>query len=189
MKILLLSEDEKLRLYLESTGNEVTKANGVVSAVFVKNGNYDWLISYGYRNKISSKVLSLFDPSRRINLHISYLPWNKGADPNLWSWIDKTPKGVSIHQLDSGIDTGPICHRRHIALVADEDTLRTSYEKLSKGMFELFKDTWPQACRRGGYGTITLRDNETGSSHLKSQRPKLDRGWDTPVLEFMIDRL
>ncbi len=26
-----------------------------------------------------------------INLHISYLPWNKGAYPNVWSFIDETP--------------------------------------------------------------------------------------------------
>jgi len=30
------------------------------------------------------------------------------ADPNVWSFIEKTPKGVSIHYLDAGIDTGDI---------------------------------------------------------------------------------
>ncbi|MCL0081308.1 hypothetical protein M1N64_03665 [Peptococcaceae bacterium] len=43
---------------------------------------------------------------RAINLHISFLPWNRGADPNFWSFIENAPVGVSIHYLDEGIDTG-----------------------------------------------------------------------------------
>lgn len=43
-----------------------------------------------------------------MNLHISYLPWNKGADPNFWSCIDGTPAGVTLHHIDAGVDTGDI---------------------------------------------------------------------------------
>ena len=49
-----------------------------------------------------------------INLHISYLPYNRGAHPNFWSFVENTPSGVSIHQVDSGIDTGKIVIQKQI---------------------------------------------------------------------------
>ena len=38
-------------------------------------------------------------------MHISYLPFNRGAHPNYWSFKDNSPKGVTIHFIDNGIDT------------------------------------------------------------------------------------
>ena len=51
-----------------------------------------------------------------VNLHISYLPWNRGAHPNFWSFFDATPTGVSIHLIDKGIDTGPIIVQKKVKL-------------------------------------------------------------------------
>src|SRR4051812_27787613 len=64
----------------------------------------DFLVSYGYRHIIGADILAQF-PRRAVNLHISYLPWNRGSDPNLWSLLDGTPTGVTIHYLEAGIDT------------------------------------------------------------------------------------
>ena len=50
-----------------------------------------------------------------INLHISYLPYNRGSYPNYWSFKENTPNGVSIHHIDDGIDTGPVLvQKNHI---------------------------------------------------------------------------
>ena len=51
-------------------------------------------------------------PDRVVNLHIAYLPYNRGADPNLWSVLEDTPAGVSIHYVDEGVDTGDIIAQR-----------------------------------------------------------------------------
>src|SRR5690606_983365 len=69
----------------------------------------DLLVSFGYRHIL--KDLSV--PA--VNIHISMLPWNRGADPNFWSWLDHTPKGVTVHLMDQGIDTGPIIAQREVA--------------------------------------------------------------------------
>ena len=59
----------------------------------------DLVISFGYRKILNKSLLKkLVRPA--INLHISYLPYNRGAHPNFWSFIDNTPKGVSIHEID-----------------------------------------------------------------------------------------
>ena len=49
-----------------------------------------------------------------VNLHKAYLPYNKGAHPNFWSFAENTPSGITIHVIDSGIDTGNIIYRKFI---------------------------------------------------------------------------
>ena len=75
--------------------------------------NYDLIISFGYKKILNKKILGKLSRSP-VNLHISYLPYNRGAHPNFWSFVDNTPKGVSIHEIDSGIDTGGIIARRKV---------------------------------------------------------------------------
>ena len=47
-----------------------------------------------------------------INLHLSYLPFNRGKNPNVWSIIESTPCGATIHKIDEKIDTGKIYVRK-----------------------------------------------------------------------------
>ena len=75
----------------------------------------DIIISFGYKKLLKTKVIKA---ARRpiINLHMSYLPYNRGAHPNYWSFIDNTPRGVTIHEIDTGIDTGNIIIQKKIKL-------------------------------------------------------------------------
>tara|TARA_R110000765_G_scaffold207643_1_gene312740 strand:+ start:249 stop:1022 length:774 start_codon:yes stop_codon:yes gene_type:complete len=100
----------------------------------------DLIISYGYLNIIGKEVIDHFY-GRILNLHISYLPWNKGSFPNIWSIIDDTPKGVTIHMVDEGIDTGDIIFQRIVSL-SDDDTLSSSYWKLRENVENLFIENW-----------------------------------------------
>ncbi len=61
-----------------------------------------------------------------INLHISFLPWNRGAHPNFWSFYDDTPKGVTIHLIDEGIDTGAIIYQKEITFDRNEKTFESN---------------------------------------------------------------
>ena len=103
MKILLLGPDKKpqntLIDFLSNDGNTVARREDKLNTDDISDFNYDFLISFGYRLIISKEILDYFK-EKAINLHVSYLPWNKGADPNLWSILENTPKGVTIHQLD-----------------------------------------------------------------------------------------
>ncbi|MFQ6007572.1 MAG: formyltransferase family protein, partial [Candidatus Zixiibacteriota bacterium] len=126
--------------FIRSLGDEVIRTEQKLAADSDILQGVDWLISYGYRYILKEDVLEKF-PRRVINLHISYLPWNRGADPNLWSFLENTPKGVSIHYINPGIDTGEILAQKKVAFGPDE-TLRTSYDKLSHTIVELFKEVW-----------------------------------------------
>ena len=99
--------------------------------------NTDLIISYNYKHIISEDIIKLF-PHKIINLHIGYLPFNRGADPNAWSFIDETQPGVTIHEIDKGIDTGDILIRKKVHIDTYFHTFRSSYDKLNSILQELF---------------------------------------------------
>lgn len=138
----------------------------------------DITILYGYRNLIRGKMLG---KHRVINIHVSYLPYNRGASPNLWSWYDDTPKGVSIIQIDHSIDGGPLLACRLVKMYPEGDTLETSYNRLRRAASELFFDMWPQI-RQGIAGATQLPGN--GSCHTTRQSEDLlsmfPHGYQTP---------
>jgi len=95
-------------------------------------------IYFGY---ILSPTLLKIPSNGTINLHPAYLPYNRGSDPNVWSIIDGTPAGVTLHYIDEGIDTGPIIAREKVEFDYI-DTGKTLYKKLEIASIELFKKTW-----------------------------------------------
>lgn len=96
-------------------------------------------ISFGYRHILRRHVIAT---AKRpiINLHIAYLPWNRGAHPLFWAAYDGTPAGVTIHEVDSGIDTGPICFQRKVGLDYQTETFTSAYRKLIENIEALFEE-------------------------------------------------
>jgi len=185
MRILLLGPVRPaLESYLASFGDQVERTDHPLPPVSETRARYDLLVSYGYRHRILKDWL-LAMPNRIVNLHISYLPWNRGADPNLWSFLEGTPKGVSIHLVDEGLDTGPILAQREVA-PEREDTLATSYARLISELETLFRECWP-SIRANNMGS--LQQPPGGSVHRARDRERvvhlLTRGWDTPVAELV----
>ena len=60
---------------------------------------------------------------------MSYLPFNRGKKPNVWPIIEGSPAGVSMHYIDSGIDSGKIISQSKID-VEIIDTAKTLYDKI-----------------------------------------------------------
>lgn len=76
-----------------------------------------------------------------LNFHPSYLPYNRGKDPNFWSLVEDVPFGVTLQFIDSGIDSGDITFQRQIEKTW-EDTGQTLYEKAREEIVELFKENF-----------------------------------------------
>lgn len=189
MQILFLGPPHpELHHFLESCGDplrvscsdRVITTQEKISSSSELLTNIDFIISYRYRYILKQDVLDQF-LNRAINIHISWLPWNRGADPNLWSFLEDTPKGVTIHYIDSGIDTGKILVQQAVSFT-NQDTLRTSYEKLTQAAEALFKANW-LAIRDGtiqpfsqvGEGSYHRTRDRAPYEHLLTQ------GWDTPI--------
>jgi formyl transferase-like protein len=146
----------------------------------------DLAVGYSYWHVIGLDVLALM-PDRFVNLHIALLPFNRGADPNAWSFLEDTPKGVSIHIVDAGVDTGPILVQKEVAFDEGRETLRHSYAVLQDEVRALFRAHW-ERLREGtiipvpqvGPGTF----HRAGQFRQIKERLLGSEGWDVPVPVF-----
>lgn len=99
------------------------------------------IISYNYKHIVPKNIID-YVGGNIINLHTSYLPWNKGSSPNIWSFIDDTPKGITIHKLVEKLDAGNIIAQKIIEFDENIDTLESSYNKLNTEIVNLLKDIY-----------------------------------------------
>lgn len=126
-------------------------------------------VYFGYILRPS--FLSVF-PRGVINLHPSYLPYNRGAYPNVWSIVEGTPAGVTLHYVDEGIDTGDIIAQRQVS-VEPTDTGGTLYRKLERAALELFQDTWPAI--KAGTAPRVPQPKDAGTFHRVKDVARIDR--------------
>lgn len=103
--------------------------------------NFNFLISYGCSHIFKKEIINYFG-KKIINCHQSYLPWNRGADPNFWSFIDDTPKGVTIHRINEKIDKGEILVRKRLKMDNNILTFKTSYIFLLNQLDNLLIDNF-----------------------------------------------
>jgi len=183
MKVLVLSPyPESLNQILASSGDDSVVCEMPTTETSPEPSAFGLAVSYGYRHLIRGDVLDAWQ-NRLINLHVSMLPWNRGADPNFWAAHNGTPGGVSIHYIDAGIDTGDLIAQQEIPF-QEGDTLASSYDRLQRRMIELFRDTWPSI--RAGTAPRIKQQGE-GSHHRARDKDdlmaKLPLGWETPVAE------
>ena len=189
MRILFLTNNkisESLINWLRKEADEeVIVINEKISKEMIEFHKPDLIISYNYRFIIKKDVLS-FISNRIINLHISLLPWNRGAHPNLWSFLDSTPKGVTIHLIDEHIDTGNILVQKEVIFDEKNEALVSSYQKLHKEIQEMFMDNWdgiknfkitPRPQPAGG-SIHYIRDFEKIKSLIEAD------GWDISICEL-----
>ena len=140
---------------------------------------FDWVISYGYRHILKKEHIEN-SKNPIINLHISYLPWNRGANPNYWSWIENTPKGVTIHAINEGVDTGDIFIQKEVDFNKDE-TLSSSYNKLKKEIESLFINNFENIIK----GSILPQiQPQGGSLHYVKEFPGIE-SWNIKVKDLI----
>ena len=89
---------------------------------------YPYLVKLGLIKKVNLAI----------NLHISYLPYGRGIMPNVWSFIDNYPSGITIHKLSGKFDTGDILIQKKIKFKrVAELTLKKTHDILLKEL-EIF---------------------------------------------------
>jgi methionyl-tRNA formyltransferase len=148
MHILFLSGKDiylnPIYQYLCEVEHKVTAVDHKITYSYCIQNNFDFVVSYNYKYLITADIIDLY-PDRIINLHISYLPYNRGMHPNVWSWLLNTPKGVTIHKLDVGLDTGDILLQKRLDFNQTDLhklTLESTYNTLQSEIQQLFIDNW-----------------------------------------------
>ncbi len=187
MNVLVLGKvPSPLAPILKKNGCRVIEYDAQVDIDFLRKHSLDFVVSYGYRHVVRKFILDYFR-EKVINLHISLLPWNRGADPNLWSFLEDTPKGITIHYMDEGLDTGDIIAQKEVFFESEGETLATTYEKLNEEIAGVFAQHWPFIMRGDAKGQ---KQPQGGSFHRIKDKKKfeyllLEKGWNTPVRELI----
>lgn len=141
-RIMLLSNNPNsapLLTWLREQGFDTRLLEDPLTAGHLEKADPCLVVSYNYRHIVPEEIIRLL-PGRMINLHISLLPWNRGSDPNVWSIIDRTPRGVTVHQLARGLDTGDVLLQQETPPAGDDDTLASTYEELNHAVTGLFRE-------------------------------------------------
>jgi len=183
-KILYLGAptSEKILNFLTQDGIKLFFSDDFLKHKDIIKIDPDLIISFGYRHIIGEEIFTKY---RTINLHISYLPYNRGSDPNFWSFLKNTPKGITIHEVDRGLDTGRIILQKKIIFDEEEDTLSKTYNRLKMEIENLFIKNWNDI-KAHNYKTFSQNLVE-GTFHKKKDLEKywklMPKGWETKIEE------
>lgn len=155
-----------------------------ITVDILRNYKPKLVISYNYADIIGEDVIE-YMCGQCINLHISMLPWNRGSDPNFWSFVDDTPKGVTIHRVAKGLDTGDIIYQKALEFDEGNETFTSSYRVLQQSVVELLKQNWAELLN-GSYEVFTQKGK--GTYHRKCDMKNLlngrDFAWDMTIKDF-----
>ena len=102
----------------------------------------DLMVVVAYGQILPQSVLDL--PKHGcLNVHTSLLPKYRGAAPIQWAIANgETETGVTIMQMDAGLDTGPMLSQARTP-IAPEDDSATLHERLARLGAELLVQTIP----------------------------------------------
>lgn len=106
---------------------------------WLENQRCDWLVNILSAVIIPERILRLF-PGSALNLHTGPLPEYAGIHVHQWGIRNGEEKfGVTIHQMEPGIDTGSIVGERQFD-ITPSDTGLSLYNKAMKEGAGLFQE-------------------------------------------------
>ncbi len=176
---LVVHEPNKQKL-----ANEIVATAGV-SAENVLTGNQlrdpatleqivalqpDCGVSAFFGHILKRELIDIF-PRGIVNLHTSLLPLNRGSFPNVWTIVDQTPAGVTLHLVDEGVDTGPILAQSNVEVCLDDTGLSLN-SRLETAMIELFKTNWKKFAK--GELVFVPQNNDSATLHRGSDTQAID---------------
>ena len=143
--LFLTNNQDSLALYEwlkeKEAGTEIYVISNKLTLDIVKGMEPEFIISYNYRHMIPEEVLKYMQ-GKAVNLHVSYLPYNRGSSPNFFSFLDNTPKGVTIHEMTAKLDKGRILCQKELFFDEEKETFASTYFLLQQEIMELFQKNW-----------------------------------------------
>ena len=120
-----------------------------------------------------------------VNIHASLLPKYRGAAPIQWSIIDgEKETGVTIMQMDKGLDTGDILFQKKVP-ITEEETGASLFDKLAEAGAELIVEALAKI-EKGEVTPLKQDDNNSCYAKMLSKSTgKID--WNKSAVE--IERL
>jgi len=117
-------------------------------------------------------------------LHASLLPDYRGGAPLVWAMINgEKETGITLFQMDNGVDSGPIAAQAHEPIRPD-DTIATLYKRIEEHGLEIISRTLPLLAAGGlvlkpqpksGRGVMPQRSPEDGCIDWNRDAGFIDR--------------
>jgi methionyl-tRNA formyltransferase len=144
-----LARSKSGRVYVDDFCNQhnieivkIRKVNDSEAIEAIQRHEIDWLFIIGWSQIAQREVLQA--PKRGVlGMHPTLLPQGRGRAAIPWAIIkglDKT--GVTMFQLDEGVDTGPIVAQEVLPIAPDE-TATSLYHRVNEAHRKLMRRVWP----------------------------------------------
>ena len=113
-----------------------------------------------------------------LNIHASLLPRNRGCNPTQWAILkNELQAGVTIHEIDSGIDTGPIVDQIEIPIYIDDTWLdirdrefKAIDDILKKNLKKILSGKWESRPQINGAATTGYRRKPEDGEFIWSEK-------------------
>ncbi|RNA66727.1 phosphoribosylglycinamide formyltransferase [Alteribacter keqinensis] len=140
-KVIERAETAGIPAFVTSPGDYSSKAEfekAIVSKL--EENRCEWIILAGYMRLVGPTLLEHYE-GRIVNIHPSLLPAFPGLDA-IGQAMDKGVKitGVTVHYVDSGMDTGPIIAQKAVT-IEEGDTRESVQKKVQKVEHILYPQT------------------------------------------------
>ena len=148
--------------------------------------NPDIIVVVAFGQIISQEILDL-PKYGCINVHASLLPKYRGAAPIQWAIIDGEEKtGITIMQMDAGLDTGDMIATTEIEIGKDE-TGGSLFDKLSEAGAKLLVKTLADIEAGNITHTPQPKDSPTPyAKMIKKQMGQIDWNEEGEVIERLV---
>jgi methionyl-tRNA formyltransferase len=134
------------------------------------------VVAYG---QILPQALLDVPPHGCINVHTSLLPKYRGAAPIQWAIADGNAEtGVTLMQMDAGLDTGPILATRRTPILLADDS-QTLHDRLAELGAELLVETLPDYISGKIQPQPQPAEGSTYAAKIKKEDGKID--WNLPA--------
>lgn len=168
--------------------HKILATNKKINKKYIIQKKIDILITSGYPFLVKKDILNLV--KIKINLHMSYLPYGRGIMPNLWSFYERFPSGVTIHELDNNFDTGKILVQKKIYFKNLKiRTLKTTHDylliQLEKFFFSNYRKIFNNKIK--GYKQNKFIKINRYHSRVESEKliKKFKKKWNTKIEEII----
>ena len=121
---------------------KIRNINDTDAIAAIRTHRLDWLFIIGWSQIAQREVLNA--PARGVlGIHPTLLPTGRGRAAVPWAILKGLPEtGVTLFQLDEGVDTGPILAQQVLPLGSSE-TATTLYRRVADAHRDLIRQAWP----------------------------------------------
>lgn len=151
----------------------------------LKKQNADLFVVAAFGQILSQEILDM-PRLGCLNVHASLLPKYRGASPIQHVILDGEEKtGITIMQMNAGLDTGDILYQKEIAIREDD-----TYESLEQALMKLGGETIVEALTLLEQGKLTATPQDDEKSNyaplIKKEMGRIDFNRDAFALDRQI---